>query len=240
MQEIILVLRETEKEALGTVRCFPGLRAAAGDGVVWVRGIVPAVAGDIALRSLPVIQTYELDAGGLLFPQGALTPVMQLPALPWVPLREFIPVTLPVSPLPAKNSDTFPVRLAKSEHETAPFALRTTLALFKQYVDDAADVRLQQMQFAVSANDDVLVTGNPLPALPGTTCWKLHDLLLPAGYHFDPPMLAPLVQARLHNGGQELFLFEASGSYTVIPKNNLVTASRSAVRLSPEIVIGHG
>lgn len=240
MQEIILVLRETEKEALGTVRCFPGLRAAAGDGVVWVRGIVPAVADDIALRSLPVIQTYHLDADGLLFPQGAVTPVMQLPALAWVSLREFIPITLPVSPLPAKNSDTFPVRFAKSEHETAPFALRTTLALFKQYVDDAAEVRLQQMQFAVSANDEVLVTGNPLPALPGTTYWKLHELLLPAGYHFDPPMLAPLVQARLASDTEQWIVFDASGNYSCIPKKNLITASRNAVRLSPEIVIGHG
>lgn len=239
MQEIILVLRETEKEALGTVRCFPGLRAAAGDGVVWVRGIVPAVADDIALRSLPVIQTYQLDADGLLFPQGAVTPVMQLPALAWVSLREFIPITLPVSPLPAKNSDTFPVRLSKSAHEAEPFALRTTLALFKQYVEDAAEVRLQQMQFAVSANDEVLVTGNPLPALPGTTYWKLFDLLLPAGYHFDPPMLAPLVQARLDTDTAQWTLFDASGNYINIPKKNLITASRSAVRLSPEIVIGH-
>lgn len=240
MQEIILVLRETEKEALGSVRCFSGLRAAALDGAVWVRGIVPAVAGDIALRSLPVIQTYHLDAGGLLFPQGALTPVMQLPALAWVSLREFIPITLPVSPLPAKNSDTFPVRLVKSAHEAEPFALRTTLALFKQYADDAADVRLQQMQFAVSATEEVLVTGNPLPALPGTTYWKLYDLLLPAGYHFDPPMLAPLVQARLHGDGEQWILFDASGNYTGIPKKNFVSATRSAVRLSPEIVIGHG
>lgn len=240
MQEIILVLRETEKEALGTVRCFPGLRAAAGDGVVWVRGIVPALAGDIALRSLPVIHTYLADADGLLFPQGAVTPVMQLPALTWVPLREFIPITLPVSPLPAKNSDTFPVRLAKSEHEAEPFALRTTLALFKQYAADAAEVRLQQMQFAVSANEEVLVTGNPLPALPGTTYWKLYDLLLPAGYQFDPPMLAPLVHARLNSAGEHWILFDVAGSYACIPKTNFVTACRSAVRLSPGIVIGHG
>lgn len=240
MEEIVIILREAEKEALATVRCFPGLDAATAGGMVWVRGIAMTDADNLALCSLPVLQTYFLDADNLLFPAGALTPVMKLPALQWVQLPQFIPVTLPVSPLPAKSSDTFAVRLKHAGHEAAPFALRTSLHLFQNWVNTAAEVRISKLQFAVSENNEVLITGNPLPALPGAMYWKTHDLLLPGGYQFDPPILASLVQARWNETGEAWLLFHANGNYEVIPKIVFVPASRSAVRLSPVIPIGHG
>ena len=142
MKELIIVLSQTDKAALGSVRCLPGLQAAEGEDYIWVRGIAAQSTIDIRIRQLPGVHTYMLDADNHLFPPGALTPVGKLQSLKWIPLSAFITVELPVSALPGKISQQYAIRLVPSGQSQPGNALLTDLDTWKAYGEQAPLVRL--------------------------------------------------------------------------------------------------
>jgi hypothetical protein len=234
MKELVLRLAEKDKHALGDVRCFPGLKAAADGGVVWVRGIPSGDKTPVELRMLPATATFFLGENDLLFPPGALTPAEKLNPLDWLPLAEFLPVTLPVSPLPGKTNARYAARLAPSGRNEEPTALLTSFSAWKQFAEKAPLVRLLPLRFARSENDDVLITGAPLPPLPGKALWQQGNLLLPCGFDFDPPVVAQLVRDATGTQHDSVVLFAADGSSQEIFGDAFVPATRSAVRLTAE------
>jgi hypothetical protein len=234
MKELILVLAAKDREALGAVRCLPGLRVAEAEGQLWLRGIETDATPDLRLRQLPAVQTYLLDEGDALFPVGGLTPVGKLPDWRWTPLAAFIRPELPTSALPGKADGRYPVRLVPSDRAEAGGALATSLSVWQQYAATAPEVRLLGLRFAASANDQVLVLGTPLPPVPGKEYWSTHDLLLPAGFDFELPLAAGLLAAKLNPRNDAVLLFGTDGSWEKIPKEVLVPASRSAARLTKE------
>jgi hypothetical protein len=232
MKELIMVLSQTDKTALGSVRCLSGLQAAEEEGFIWVRGIPAQEQIDVLIRQLPALHTYVLDEENYLFPPGGLTPVGKLKPLKWELLSSYITVELPVSALPGKVNQQHPIRLVPLGQSQAGNALLTDLATWKAYGEEAPLVRLQQTRFAVSQNNKVLIVGSPLPALPGKE-YVLHDtLLLPCGYAFDPPEIGNLVIARLDPSKEALLLFDIDGSWEKIPKTVFVNSTRSAIRLT--------
>ncbi|RTQ48804.1 hypothetical protein EJV47_14455 [Hymenobacter gummosus] len=233
LTERVLVLA-ADLNALAEVRPLPGLRAAAApDGRLWLRGLPAAGELPLALRRLPAAAAYVLDATGRLFPPGRLTPVGQLPALSWQPLPALLPVELPTAALPAQGAPTYPVRLLPSARAEPGAALLTTLPAWLRYAEAAPEIRLRALRFAAAADGRVLVQGEPLPALPGQEHWQpAPQLLLPAGFAFESPLLAQLLPRQLHPAGDALLLFAADGSWEPIPLVHLQPATRSAVRLT--------
>ena len=232
-KELIIILAARDREALGAVRCLPGLRVAEADGRLWLRGIPTDVAPDLRLRQLPAVQTYLLDKSEYLFPAGGLTPVGKLDEMPWTPLAAYIRPELPTSALPGKVEEgRYPVRLVPSGRAEAGGALVTELAGWREYAATAPEVRLQGLRFAASEHDQVLVLGTPLPPVPGKEYWLTHNLLLPAGYDFELPLSAGLLAARLNPRNDAVLLFRPDGNWERIPQEALVTASRSAARLT--------
>lgn len=230
MKEMIIVLSQTDKAALGTVRCLPGLLAAESEGAIWLRGVSAREKIDLRIRQLPGLHTYLLDADDLLFPPGRLTPVGKLQPLEWIPIDKYITVELPSSALPGKVSEQLPLKLVPSKQLRAGTALLTNLATWKAYGEQAPEVRLQQTHFAVAENNDVLIIGNPLPALPGKE-YVLHDtILMPCGFEFNPPVIATLIITRFDPSKQSFLLFEPDGSWQQIPKTAFVPSTRSAIR----------
>jgi hypothetical protein len=232
MKELIIILSQADKPALGSVRCLPGLMAAEEEGFIWVRGINALDNIDLRIRQLPGLHTYTLDADNNLFPPGGLTPVGKLKQLKWVPVAEYITVKLPVSALPGKIDLQHPIRLAPSGRLQESNALLTDLATWKAYAEAAPLVRLQQTRFAVSEKNKVLVIGSPLPALPGKEYVLQDTLLLPCGFEFDPPAIGELVIARLDASKESLLLFDIDGTWEKVPKNAFVPSTRSAIRLT--------
>lgn len=232
MKEIILTLVEADKDALASVRCMPGLQAAIYDGLVWVRGIAAEVQPDLAIQQLPSIHTYKLDEENRLFPLGKPTPVATLPALQWLPVRDLIPVVMPSSAMPGRLHQKLEVRLAPSSREEKPMALLSDLESWCGYAENAPSIRLKQVRFAVSAANQVIIVGDPLPPIPGKAYSLKNNLLLPAGYDFDPPALGPLIAMRLNPSNDCLLLFNTDGSCAQLPYSHFVVASRSAVRLT--------
>ena len=232
MKELILVLAARDREALGAVRCLPGLRVAESEGALWLRGIDTDAKPDLRLRQLPAVQTYLLDEEDYLFPPGGFTPVGKLADRPWVPLAAFIRPELPTSALPGKGFVPHPVRLVPSGRAEAGGALVTDLSVWQQYAATAPEVRLQGLHFAASERGQVLVLGTPLPPVPGKEYWSTHNLLLPAGFDFELPLAAGLLAAKLNPRNDAVLRFHPDGSWEKIPRETLVPASRSAARLT--------
>jgi hypothetical protein len=232
MKEMIMVLSPTDKAALGSVRCLPGLQAAERDGFIWLRGISVREEIDLRIRQLPGLHTYTLDEGNNLFPPGGLTPVATLKAMNWVPLSTYITVTLPVSTLPGKIDQRMRVKLIPSKQSKESNALLTDLKIWKAYGETAPLVRLQHTRFAVSEENKVLIIGRPLPALPGKEYVLEGSLLIPCGYEFDPPVIATLVSDRFNPEKGSLLLFDTDGAWEEIPKEHFVQTTRSAIRLT--------
>lgn len=234
MIERVLVLAAGDQALLGGVRHLPGLQVGQIGGLLWLRGLAATGELPLPVRGLPAVEAYTLDSHGRLFPAGLVTPTAQLPNIPWQPIRNFLPLELPTAALPAQGVDLYRVRLVPSPRAEEGVALLTTLINWRTYAETAPEIRLTSLRFAVAADARVLLLGAPLPPLPGQELWRCENLLLPAGFDFEAPLLAPLLWDKLRASSDDLLLFAADGSWERVPSENLLPVTRSAVRLTAE------
>lgn len=232
LKEIVMLLPAEKYTALGMVRCLPGLMAAIDEQHLWLRGISLTEKQDPLLLQLPALHTWWLDDKDQLFPRSGLTPVATLKKLPWKPLPELLPVTLPVSAMPAALPPLLPLQLAPCATPQNSYALLTTAAAWFNYGETAPEARLQPLSFAASGSNKVLITGTPLPPVPGKEYILQEQLLLPAGYTFVPAGIAAIVSRQLNPAQTDLLLFHIDGTWESIPATAFVKAGRSAIRLT--------
>ena len=229
MKEQIIILQKKDKAALGAVRCIEGLQAAMQDDQIWVRGIDDSTK-DLRIQQLPAISTCRLGNDNLLFPNEKITPIGKLPELEWERLETFITVEPPVSAMPGEVQDSLPIRLVVSKKEQNVEALLIDLSVWKKYAATAPQIRLENIQFAVSENEEVLICGTPMIPLPGKTFWLRDRILLPSGYDLEMPVFAKMIQQRLDKEGASFILFRENGTWEKIPLEHLVKGQRSAIR----------
>ncbi|MGI4759170.1 MAG: hypothetical protein ACRYF0_00585 [Janthinobacterium lividum] len=230
--ERVFVLAAADRQTLGGVRAVPGLQAAEAAGELWLRGLPATGELPLVVRALPATAAYELDAQGRLFPLGSLTPTSQLATLTWQPIQAFVPLQVPTAALPAQGAPRYQVRLVPSARAEAGAALLTTFATWHAYAATAPEIRLTGLRFAVAADHRVLLLGTPLPPVPGQEHWLREGLLLPAGFDFEAPLLAPLLARQLNAATDALLLFAADGRWERIASENILPVTRSAVRLT--------
>lgn len=231
MKEMIVVLSADNMESLGSIRTWPGLLVSLSGDQIWVRGIPPD-ANDIRLRKLPAIHTYLADFQERLFLPGKQTPHDALKRMTWESLASFIKVELPVSALPGSTAGVFNIKLAPSAQHTEPAGIITSLEHWKAYADSAPLIRLQGLVFAACGSGEVLIMGTPVPPIPGQA-FTLHDqLLLPAGYDFDPPAAGVFIAAHFKQETGTFIRYHRDGSWEKIPGSSFVHATRSAIRLT--------
>lgn len=226
MRESVILVKNKYRDRLGSIRNVPGWKAAADETEIWLKGPVSNGAFQNALSSLPAEANYFMDDDSLLFPVGKQTPVRILRELDWQNLRDFLPLEMPVSAMPGETGVKVQIKLVRSALEQEAYVLKIQLKDWKIYVETAPDIRLQQLRFAVSGSQEVLVMGNPLPAIKGQRYWRNKNLLLPAGFDFDPPVLADLLPA-----AGDLVLFDEQGNRERIPAAAFAAAERATIRL---------
>ncbi|AEE53803.1 hypothetical protein [Haliscomenobacter hydrossis] len=231
MKNWVFIFKKSDLSALGSVRCWPNMQAAETETEIWLRCPVLHSDLDEALRRLPAMYTYRENKDGLLFPVEGLSPIASLPTLEWINMREFIPVELPTAALPGQMDQTYTLKLVPSSTYHPGAALRTNLSDWQQYAETAPAIRLDQLRFALAANGEVLVMGQPLPSVPGEEYWLREQLLLPSGYDLELPITATLMAMRENVAGAK-FLFEKNGDWQKIEHNNFVPATRLGIRLS--------
>jgi hypothetical protein len=231
MKELVIKLLVADKETLGAIRAYPYVQVGQEGEWIWLRGIEVTGRLDTKIRQLPAVSTFEVDEEQNLFPPGRLTPVGRLPEVEWMPIHVYISPQLPISAMPGQLTKKYQVKLVPSGHEKPGEAILTTLSVWKKYADAAPEVRLKALQFAVSATDQVLILGTPLPSIPGKEYWRQDTLLLPAGFNFEIPLISGLITKKLNLLNDSLILFKEDGRWEKILKTNLTPATRSAVRL---------
>jgi hypothetical protein len=234
MREGILILSEKDLETLGSVRNVASLRLAKHEGQIWVRGDTTSAESRLLLAGLPVCQSFELDDSGNLFPPAGLTPVGKIKELEWMPILEFIRPELPVSALPGKVETTVPLRLVPAHQTEEGSALLCVLEVWKAYVEGAPEVRLNRLKFAVSANNQVLIVGTPLPSIPGQEYWLRDQMLLPGGLDLEFPFLSGRIAQKLQVPKDALLLIDPQNRWQIISADDLKAVTRSAVRLTKE------
>ena len=230
MGQYILKLRKTDRDSLAAVRNHGLLWAAESTDSIWLKSqTVP----DKLLLKLPVLETFITDEQDRLFIPGTLTPIGVLPALEWNTLPVFLPVQVPVAAMPARMPGKIPVRLKVASESRPGCALLCSLMIWKQYGETAASIRLDVLSYAVSESEQVLITGHPLPALPGIEYWTPgHGLFYPCGYEPEFSVYNNLLGRKLNPDGLSLVLFHPDGSFDCINKSALQKATRSSIRLT--------
>jgi hypothetical protein len=229
MREQVLVLAEKFKSQIGKIRTVPGWQAALHLDRIWLKGPLNNGEDQLLLYALPVIESYEIDEQNRLFPLNSLTPTAIMEPMDWQAITDFLPVELPVSALPGTLQMHMPVRLLRVASTKPTYALQISLPVWRSFVDGAPLVRLQQLRFAVSTDQQVLVVGDPLPPVPGTGYWRNGNLLIPVGFDFDPPLLADLLVHRLDTK-EGFIVFNENGQWTNIPAYSLHDADRALIR----------
>ena len=232
MQYLILTIAKTDIETLNSIRYLNGLIAAVDESHIWLRSDRKLDEFERSIHQLPIKQRFYVDENDLLFPAGAMTPVGKLAKMNWQPLFQLIPVELPVSTGVGEIPASVEIRLIPSSGVHKSACLLTDLATWKSYGETASVIRLNALKFAVAENNEVMITGDPLPSIPGREYWSCNGMMLPAGYEFEVPVVASFLYEKLNRYKDALIVFNETGEWYKIDRNFFIPATRSAIRMT--------
>lgn len=183
-------------------------------------------------RILPLIGRWTSDAAGTLVRDGRRVPDAVLPDDGWQALSAYLSVTPPL-----RNTSGMPPQAIGFHLETDdcyhPAAAMLCLAeTFAGWAETAFSPRLECLRFACCEDGRTFVTGMPLPAIPGAGFHKLGRLWLPCGYRLPDHVWAGLLEEMLGLGRNRVAILHPDGSHEELDEENLVPATRAAIRIT--------
>jgi hypothetical protein len=229
-----ICLSREDAASLSSLRQTMGVEVAEADSDIWIRGKATDETLDVTLSSLPATARYEWLASNSLRRMDQRVPCGQLPGLRWQPLNSWLRVGLPSAALPGHEPRPTSLRLVRSPIERESELLLTMLDDFKRFVMQAAQVRLDRLQFAAAADGRIIVRGKPLPPLPGGRFAVHQGVAVPAGFAWKPAVSAEVLARRFGVSGDGLVLWNEDGSMVRLHGEQFVPASRSAVRATEQ------
>ena len=229
-----ICLSRADAASLSPLRQTLGVEVAEAGSDIWIRGKPTDESLDLALASLPARARYEWLASNALRRVDQRVPCGRLPELHWQSLNNWLQVGLPSTALPGNEPRTTSLQLVRSTVEREPELLLTTLEAFKRFVLQAAQVRLDRLQFAAAADGRVMVRGKPLPPLSGRRFVLHQGVAVPAGFAWQPAVSAEVLAHRFGVSGEALILWNEDGTIVRLHGEQFVPASRSAVRATEQ------
>ena len=214
------------------LRLFPDVEFAEIGGACWLRGSKLDEELERELKKIPGLTRFEQASSGRLRPVGSRIPDRALPPAAWQPLRQAVKVGLPVAALGGQTNQRVPIRLIRTSEEQPAFALRTSLETWVDYAIQAALVRLHPLRFAAMETREVLLLGSPLPGIPGQLYSETAGLLLPCGFAWAPAVSSSVLRQVFNARAEDFVVLAEDDTHQVIPEEQFVPASRSAVRLT--------
>lgn len=222
------------KLAAGDLGALAAFRAHAGwllreedGGVFWLR--VPAEDED-EFRKLPLLGRWNLVDGGKIVREGHRVPEALLPADGWKPLAVFLPVMPPPRGGPGMPPVPVGFELVADDAGTPADALLCRWGAFVGWVETAFAPRLERLHYACSEDGRAFVCGDPLPAIPGGGFYRAGRLWLPCGQRLPDHAWPELLEEVLRLGRNRMAILHADGSHEELDEENLIPASRAAVR----------
>jgi hypothetical protein len=224
-----ICLERKDAASLAPLRLAAGVELAEGPGVLWLRGPQADESLTCNLRVLPASSRYEVLPGDVLRPIESRIPSERLPCLRWQPIAAWLQAELPVAAMPAIEPQPASLRLVRSSAERTPDVLSTRLEEWRRFGEQAAQVRLDRLSFAASAEGTVIVRGVPLPPLPGCRFVVHGGIAVPAGFTWYPEVSSDVLARRFGVMGEGLVLWYEDGAVTRLHTEQFVRATRSAI-----------
>lgn len=220
----------TELLALAACRGLEGWSLCpSGAEEYWLR--VPLEDEEI-FRKLPLLGRWICDASGALVRDGRRVPEATLPEDGWKPLSTYLTITPPLRTTPGMPPPAIAFQLETDEADHAAAAVLCTTGIFAAWAETAFSPRLECLRFACCEDGRAFVTGLPLPAVPGAGFHQLGKLWLPCGYRLPDHVWPELLEEMLGLGRNRMAIIHPDGSQEELDGENLVPATRAAVRTS--------
>ena len=232
-----ICLSRDDSASLAALRQLAGVEVGEVGSDIWVRGKPTDETLDVTLASLPARARYEWREPNELRRLDQRVPCGQLPKLHWQPLSSWLQVELPAAALPGNEPKPVALQLVRCSDEREPELLLASLEDFKRFVMQAAQVRLDRLQFAAAADGRVIVRGKPLPPLPGRRFVLHRGVAVPAGFAWKPSVSAEVLAHRFGVSGDALVVWNEDGTIVRLLGEQFVSASRSAVRATEQALV---
>lgn len=225
----------SHRDLLAPLRVWSNLKMGSAENELWMKDFDFAQLNSNEVKSIPDIRLYY-EQEGKLYKLNSLLPERYLPNVLWTPIDRMLQVQLP-----AFNHHFFginekiPFAIAPFEHEQDASVLLTHVKTLAAYINTAPEIRLTAIKWVALNNDKVCLLGTPLLPIEGEAHWVYGDMIFPAGYHFDKPMLSNEINTLLNADKSSYILWNKDGSYAFIEKNDFVTLSLSSFRKSVDV-----
>jgi len=203
----------------------------AGDNV-WAAGPLLDEETDTRLRKIRGADRLSVDEQERVSRPGARVPIGRLPAGGWMEIREFFVPAAPTSMLAGVLHDRVPLCRVRSGREREPEALLTDRSTWLDHSAAASRVRLEPLRFAAAPDGRVLILGRPLPPLRGTVFVRFGRVVVPCGWHWDPPVDERVLESLFGGEPDDLLVLRTDGGVDRIAAGDFVAATRSAARLT--------
>lgn len=123
-------------------------------------------------------------------------------------------------------------QLEKDDADLPAGALLCDWESLAAWADTCFAPRLEKLRFACSNDDRAFVCGEPLPPLRGSSFHAIGRLWLPSGYRLPDHVWPDLLEELLGLGKNRIAILHPDGSHEEMDEENLITATRAAVRAS--------
>jgi len=214
------------------LRLFAEIDFAEVGGVYWVRGKRLDDVLEHELRKVPGLERFELLDNERLRPVGSRIPDRVLPRVNWRSLRDCSLIKLPLAALCGENTQKVSLVLVRTAEEQPTTALLVRQDDWVEFATIAALVRLERLRFAAAESRDVLVIGNPLPAIAGHRYAGSNGVLAPCGFTWSPAVDANVLRQLFQLNAGDFALLAEDNTHQVIRGEQFVPASRSAARIT--------
>ncbi len=223
-------LARADAVAVNALRLVPGLEVAEDDGDIWLRGNSAVEEFEHTLQALPALERFEWLPPDRLRPIYSRLPTVLLPSLTWQPIGKWSQVALPTAALMVQEPIAVSLCLERSAEEKPANVLLTDFKEWMAFALQAAEIRLGRLKFAVSSQREVVIWGTPLPPIPGQPFVEVAGIAVRAGFCWRPAVSPQVLRQVFQAGEEALVLWRGDGSVSRLHPEQLLPASRRAVR----------
>lgn len=229
-------IESQHRDYLGQIRHWSNLKMASDGTLLWVKDLTERQLNNLALQSIPFKQLYY-EKEGLLFRLGERVPLRKQPSLLWSPITKMLPIELPVGNYNFFGfEEKFEIRLKQTAAERPAFGILASLTDLHDYIETAAAIRLEALQWVILKQHLVFIVGAPLLPIKGFTYWQKGDFLLPTGFEFELEILTADICKKVNASSENWVLWNKDASYILLPKSALKPLSIGSFRLSVQDV----
>jgi hypothetical protein len=219
-----------------SLRLEPGIEVCEAEDAIWLRGRDLGEKLAHQLRLLPGARRYAVWDDGQLQAVGTTAPKGHLPQGPWLAINRWLQLELPRAGWPSVAPATVRLSVVRSSDAHDATLLITTLDAWLAYGSTAPQLRLERLAFAMNDAGRVVVLGSPLPPLRGQRWVDRDGIATPAGWTWEPAVDPDVLRDLFALEPNDLALLHTDGTWEHILADNLVRATRSAIRQTAEQV----